>query len=255
MPEMSETAIAADAPPPWRATLLTLFPEMFPGPLGHSLAGKALRAGRWALDLVQIRDFGLGKQAQVDDEPFGGGAGLVMRADVLDVALSACDAAPGPLLYLTPRGAPLTQARVEALAAQPGLKLLCGRYEGVDQRLIEASGAEEVSLGDFILSGGEIAALALLDACIRLLPGVTGNPASLTEESFAAGLLEFPLYTRPRLWQQKSVPSVLLSGDHAAIAAWRLAQSEAVTQSRRPDLWAAYTRNKDSAGQSQDSSD
>jgi tRNA (guanine37-N1)-methyltransferase len=225
---------------PWRAVVLTLFPEMFPGPLGHSLVGRALERGDWALDAVNIRDFATDKHATVDDNPFGGGAGMVMRADVLDRALDAAADPRGPVIYLSPRGAPLTQDKVKALAAAPSVTLLCGRYEGIDHRLIEARELEEVSLGDFVLSGGETAALALLDACIRLLPGVLGAPESLAEESFEHGLLEYPHYTRPAEWQGRRVPDVLLSGNHAAIAAWRLAAAEAITKTRRPDLWAAY---------------
>jgi tRNA (guanine37-N1)-methyltransferase len=225
---------------PWRAVVLTLFPEMFPGPLGHSLAGRALERGDWVLDAVNIRDFATDRHATVDDNPFGGGAGMVMRADVLDRALESVADPRGPVIYLSPRGAPLSQDRVKSLAAGEAVTLLCGRYEGVDHRLIEARGLEEVSLGDFVLSGGETAALALLDACVRLLPGVLGAPESLAEESFERGLLEYPHYTRPAEWQGRRVPDVLLSGNHAAIAAWRLAQAEAITKIRRPDLWSAY---------------
>jgi tRNA (guanine37-N1)-methyltransferase len=226
--------------PPWRAVVLTLFPEMFPGPLGHSLAGRALERGDWALDAINIRDFATDKHSTVDDNPFGGGAGMVMRADVLDRALETVADPRGPVIYLSPRGAPLTQDRAKELAEAPAVTLLCGRYEGVDHRLIEARGLEEVSLGDFVLSGGETAALALLDACVRLLPGVLGAPESLAEESFERGLLEYPHYTRPAEWNGRRVPDVLLSGNHAAIAAWRLAQAEAITKTRRPDLWSAY---------------
>tara|TARA_R110002096_G_scaffold391699_2_gene586595 strand:+ start:53 stop:757 length:705 start_codon:yes stop_codon:yes gene_type:complete len=224
----------------WRAVVLTLFPEMFPGPLGHSLAGKALARGDWALDAVDIRGFAMDKHASVDDTPFGGGAGMVMRADVLDRALEEAADKRGPVIYLSPRGAPLTQARAKELAAEPAVTLLCGRYEGIDQRLIEARELEEISLGDFVLSGGEVAALAMLDACVRLLPGVLGAPKSLAEESFERGLLEYPHYTRPAEWNGRHVPDVLLSGNHAAIARWRLAQAEAITKARRPDLWSAY---------------
>lgn len=224
----------------WRAVVLTLFPEMFPGPLAHSLAGKALVRGDWALDAVNIRDHATDRHATVDDTPFGGGAGMVMRADVVDRALDAAADARGPVIYLSPRGAPLTQDRVRALAAEPAVTLLCGRYEGVDHRLIEERGLEEISIGDYVLSGGETAALVLLDACVRLLPGVLGDPDSLAEESFERGLLEYPHFTRPAEWKGRQVPDVLLSGNHAAIARWRLAQAEAVTKARRPDLWAAY---------------
>ncbi len=221
----------------WRATVFTLFPAMFPGPLGQSLAGKALESGRWALDVQDIRAAAAGRHRTVDDTPFGGGAGMVMRPDVLDAAIGPDDARP--LLYLSPRGAALTQARVRALASGPGVRLLCGRYEGVDQRLLDARGAEEVSIGDYVLSGGELPALVLLDACVRLLPGVMGAAASAEEESFSAGLLEYPHYTRPAEWQGRAVPDVLLSGHHGAIAAWRRTQAENLTRSRRPDLWDA----------------
>jgi tRNA (guanine37-N1)-methyltransferase len=221
----------------WRATVFTLFPAMFPGPLGQSLAGKAQEQGRWALDIRDIRDAASDKHRTVDDTPFGGGAGMVMRPDVLDAAIGPDD--ERPLLYLSPRGAPLTQARVRALAAGAGVRLLCGRYEGVDQRLLDARAAEEVSIGDYVLSGGELPALVLLDACVRLLPGVMGAATSADEESFSAGLLEYPHYTRPAEWRGRDVPTVLLSGHHAAIAAWRRHQAEALTQRRRPDLWQA----------------
>jgi len=231
---------------PWRATALTLFPEMFPGPLGHSLAGKALEAGLWSLEALDIRGFARDKHRTVDDAPFGGGAGMVMRADVVDAAIEAASAkkheSAGPLVYLTPRGVPLTQARAKALAAGPGVTLLCGRYEGVDQRVLDARDVEEISIGDFVLSGGEAAALIILDVCVRLLPGVMGGAESLDEESFENGLLEYPHYTRPRVWAGMEPPDVLLSGDHGRVAAWRREQSEAVTQQRRPDLWANYAR-------------
>ena len=223
----------------WRADILTLFPAMFPGPLGASLAGKALASGIWSCRATDIRGFGLGRHRSVDDTPFGGGAGMVLRPDVLDAAIAAV-ADERPLLVLTPRGAPLTQARVERLARGPGVVLLCGRFEGIDQRVLEARNAEELSIGDYVLSGGEIAALALLDATIRLLPGVMGAAASATEESFAAGLLEYPHYTRPAVWAERAVPEVLTSGDHAAIAAWRRAQASSITKIRRPDLYAQY---------------
>jgi tRNA (guanine37-N1)-methyltransferase len=228
----------------WRADILTLFPAMFPGPLGESLAGKALGAGIWSCKATDIRAFGLGKHRAVDDTPFGGGAGMVMRADVLDAAIgSVADALPlekRPLIVLTPRGTPLTQKRVQELAAGPGVILLCGRFEGIDQRVIEARNAEEISIGDYILSGGEIAALALLDAAIRLLPGVMGTAESATEESFCAGLLEYPHYTRPALWADRAVPEPLTSGNHQAIAAWRHSQAASVTKIRRPDLYDQY---------------
>ena len=224
----------------WQATILTLFPEMFPGPLGLSLAGKALERGVWSLEAVDIRGFATDRHKTVDDTPFGGGAGMVMRPDVVDAAFEAVAGRPGPAIYLTPRGRVLDQARVKDLAAGGGLSILCGRYEGVDQRVVDARGLEEVSLGDFVLSGGEPAAIALLDACVRLLPGVVGAAEGLSEESFEQGLLEYPHYTRPQDWQGRGVPEVLLSGHHAQIRAWRLAQSERITQERRPDLWARH---------------
>ena len=226
---------------PWHATILTLFPEMFPGSLGHSLAGRALREGIWALDSLQIRDFATDKHRTVDDTPCGGGAGMVMRPDVVDAACAGAGIGERTLVYLTPRGAPLTQAMVREFAAGPGVVLLCGRYEGVDQRVVEARGMREVSVGDFVLSGGEPAALVLLDACIRLLPGVMGAAASADEESFSAGLLEYPHFTRPVEWQGRAVPPVLLSGHHAEITRWRHAEAERLTRERRPDLWNQYT--------------
>ncbi len=223
---------------PWAATVLTIFPAMFPGPLGESLAGRALREGRWRLEAVNPRDFAGDRHRTVDDVPFGGGAGMVMRPDILAAAVDATVAAgaPGPLLYLSPRGEPLRQPLVRELAAGPGVVLLCGRYEGVDHRLVEARGFREVSLGDFVLSGGELAAMALVDACVRLLPGVVGTAASVEEDSFTHGLLEYPHYTRPQVWEGRGVPEVLLSGHHARIDAWRREQSLALTKSRRPDL-------------------
>ena len=227
----------------WSATVLTLFPEMFPGPLGQSLSGKAMDNGTWSLETLDIRGFTSDKHASVDDTPFGGGPGMVMRADVVDAALreardnSADDRA---LIYLTPRGRPITQTRVRALAEGPGVVLLCGRYEGIDQRVIDEWEPEELSIGDFVLSGGEPAALTLIDACVRLLPGVMGSGASPEEESFEGGLLEYPHYTRPREWHDREVPDVLLSGHHEKIEAWRRAEAEVVTKERRPDLWAAY---------------
>ncbi len=222
----------------WTATVLTIFPEMFPGPLGVSLAGKALARGSWRLDPVDLRRFATDRHQTVDDTPFGGGAGMVMRPDIVAAAVDAlqADGAPGLLVYLSPRGEPLRQALVAELAAGPGVVLLCGRYEGVDHRVIEARGFREVSLGDFVLSGGELAAMTLIDACVRLLPGVVGDAASLAEESFAAGLLEYPHYTRPQVWEGRAVPDVLLSGHHARIDAWRHEQALAITKSRRPDL-------------------
>lgn len=223
----------------WAATVLTLFPEMFPGSLGHSLAGRALGDGAWSLETVNIRDFGRGRHAQVDDTPSGGGAGMVMRADVLADAVDAACGADDlrPRLYMSPRGRPLNQARVRDLAAGSGAVILCGRFEGVDERLIEGRNFEEVSLGDFVLSGGEPAALALMDAVIRLLPGVMGADASGEDESFEAGLLEYPHYTRPQVWEGREIPEILTSGDHGRVEQWRRAQSEALTKERRPDLW------------------
>ncbi len=256
----------------WRSLVLTLFPEMFPGPLGQSLAGKALDTGLWALDLLDIREFARDKHRSVDDTPFGGGAGMVMRPDVVDAALrQARDSWSGqdvgnqhlagqlrdgetgpereaPVLYLSPRGRLLTQDLVRNLAAGPGVTLLCGRYEGVDERVLEAHDILEVSVGDYILSGGETAALVLMDAVVRLLPGVMGNEASPGEESFGAegfeGLLEYPLYTRPADWQGRMVPEVLISGHHEKIRLWRRAQAEEITKRRRPDLWARYTKDR-----------
>ena len=220
----------------WVATVLTLFPEMFPGTLGCSLAGKALSDGLWRLETVDIRGFARDKHRTVDDAPFGGGPGMVMRPDVLDRAIAEA-AGPGPVVYLSPRGRLIDQPRVKALAAGPGVTLLCGRYEGVDERVIEARGVEELSLGDFVLSGGEPAAIALIDACVRLLPGVVGDEATLAEESFEDGLLEYPHYTRPQDWEGRAVPDVLLSGHHDRIRQWRQEQRERVTRERRPDLW------------------
>ena len=224
------------------ATILTLYPEMFPGPLGHSLAGRALGEGRWSCHPIQIRDFATDKHRSVDDTPAGGGAGMVMRADVLAAAVDhAAALRPGvPVLAMTPRGAPLTQARVRQLAAGPGVTILCGRFEGMDERLFEARAIEQVSIGDYVLSGGEMGALVLLDACIRLLPGVMGAASSGDEESFESGLLEYPQYTRPQMWEGRTIPEVLRSGDHAKVAAWRKAMSEADTRLRRPDLWERH---------------
>ena len=225
----------------WRATVLTLFPDMFPGPLGLSLAGKALGAGLWQLDPVDIRAHATDKHRTVDDTPAGGGPGMVMKADVVARAVDAAAAGDGrPRLLMSPRGAPLTQRRVEALALGPGAVILCGRFEGVDERVIEARQFEELSVGDYVLSGGEIAAFALIDACVRLLPGVMGKGASAAEESFAQGLLEYPQYTRPQLFEGRAIPDVLVSGDHARIEAWRRAEAERLTRDHRPDLWAAY---------------
>jgi tRNA (guanine37-N1)-methyltransferase len=226
----------------WRASVLTIFPEMFPGPLGVSLAGKALATGVWALDVADIRDFATDKHRSVDDTPAGGGSGMVMKADVLGRAIDAGGADARPRLLMSPRGIPLTQARVEALTVGPGVVLVCGRFEGVDERVIAARGLQEVSIGDYVLSGGEIAATALLDACVRLLPGVMGAEASSAEESFADGLLEYPHYTRPQVWEGRPIPDVLTSGDHGKIDAWRRAEAERLTRERRPDLWAAFLR-------------
>ena len=226
----------------WRASILTIFPEMFPGPLGASLAGKALAAGLWTLEAVDIRAHATDKHRSVDDTPAGGGPGMVMRPDVLARAVDATAPAgdPRPHLVMSPRGVPLTQARVAALANGPGAVILCGRFEGIDERLIEGRGFEEVSIGDYVLSGGEIAAFVLLDACVRLLPGVMGKEASGLEESFSHGLLEYPQYTRPQVWEGRSIPAVLTGGDHAKVSAWRRAEAERLTRARRPDLWAAH---------------
>jgi tRNA (guanine37-N1)-methyltransferase len=223
----------------WRASVLTLFPEMFPGPLGHSLAGKAMENGIWGLNTIQIRDFASDRHRSVDDTPFGGGAGMVLRPDVIDAAVDKV-ADGRSVLCLTPRGRRFSQSDAVRLVAGEGVILLCGRYEGIDQRVIDARGMEEVSLGDFVLSGGEPAALALLDAIVRLLPGVMGAADSASDESFSHGLLEYPHYTRPAEWHGHRVPDVLLSGHHGAVAAWRHEQSERITQERRPDLWASY---------------
>lgn len=234
---------------PWRATVLTLFPEMFPGPLGVSLAGKALASGLWALEARDIRDSATDRHRSVDDTPAGGGPGMVLRADVLADAIDAAEIAPDrpkdrPRLLMSPRGRPLTQSRVVELAAGPGPLIVCGRFEGVDQRVIEARRLEEVSVGDYVLSGGEIAAMALIDACVRLLPGVMGKLASGADESFSDGLLEYPQYTRPQEFEGRPIPETLLSGDHARVAAWRRAEAEALTRARRPDLSAARTKGQ-----------
>jgi tRNA (guanine37-N1)-methyltransferase len=227
----------ADVRTPWRATVLTLFPEMFPGPLGVSLAGKALASGLWTLEARDIRDSATDRHRSVDDTPAGGGPGMVLRADVLAAAIDAANITPErPRLLMSPRGRPLTQSRVGELAAGPGPLIVCGRFEGIDQRVIEARRLEEVSIGDYVLSGGEIAAMAVIDACVRLLPGVMGKLASGADESFSDGLLEYPQYTRPQEFEGQPIPEVLLSGDHARVAAWRLAEAEALTRARRPDL-------------------
>jgi tRNA (guanine37-N1)-methyltransferase len=229
---------------PWAATVLTLFEEMFPGSLGYSLAGQGLKDGIWTLETLDIRSFASDKHRSVDDTPFGGGPGMVMRADVIDMAIEENKAQnpDRPLIYLSPRGRPLEQERVRELAAGPGLTLLCGRYEGVDERLREIHEIQEISLGDFVLSGGEPAAIAVIDACVRLLPGIMGSVASELEESFEQGLLEYPHYTRPQTWRGIEVPKVLLSGNHGKIADWRKRQSEEITRERRPDLWNRYVK-------------
>ncbi len=224
----------------WRATVLTLFPELFPGPLDASVLGRGRAEGSWALETVNIRDFSDNKYGSVDDTPAGGGAGLVMRADILAAAIDSVDRAGRPLICLTPRGAPLTQGRARTLSEGAGLIALCGRFEGIDERIFEARGIEEVSIGDFVLAGGEIAAMALIEACVRLLPGVLGSPSSLGEESFEGGLLEYPQYTRPREFEGRAVPDVLLSGDHQKIAEWRRKMAEDITRARRPDLFERF---------------
>ncbi|MET0668007.1 MAG: tRNA (guanosine(37)-N1)-methyltransferase TrmD [Xanthobacteraceae bacterium] len=224
----------------WRATVLTIFPGMFPGPLGVSLAGKALGSGLWALDTMDIRAFAADKHRTVDDTPAGGGPGMVMKADVLARAIDAAPADRRPRLLMSPRGAPLTQQRVTALAKGEGAVILCGRFEGVDERLIAARQLEEVSIGDYVLSGGEVAAMVLIDACVRLIPGVMGKEASGTDESFAGGLLEYPQYTRPSTFEDRPIPDVLTGGDHAKVEAWRRTEAEKLTRERRPDLWRAY---------------
>jgi tRNA (guanine37-N1)-methyltransferase len=240
------TASPSDqAPAPsriWRATVLTLFPEMFPGPLGISLAGKALSSGLWALEARDIRASATDRHRSVDDTPAGGGPGMVLRADVLARAIDAVEAAADrPRLLMSPRGTPFTQKRAAELAAGPGPLIVCGRFEGVDQRVIDARRLEEISIGDYVLSGGEIAAMALLDACVRLLPGVMGKLSSGEDESFSDGLLEYPQYTRPQEFEGRPIPAILLSGDHAKVAEWRLKEAEALTRTRRPDLWLAKT--------------
>lgn len=236
----------------WQAQILTLFPEMFPGPLGQSLAGKALDGGLWGMDVMNIRDHAPGKHRNVDDTPAGGGPGMVMRADILGTALDAAhDKRPDgtteeewPVVYLSPRGRLLDQEMVREFSAQKGITLLCGRFEGVDERVLETRNVREVSLGDFVLSGGEVAALALMDAVVRLLPGVIGEPETLDEESFQMGLLEYPHYTRPREWEGREIPEVLMSGHHGKIKEWRLNEAEKITRERRPDLWKSYLRRK-----------
>jgi tRNA (guanine37-N1)-methyltransferase len=231
----------------FRAQILTLYPEIFPGPLGTSLAGRALAEGKWACDPIHIRDFATDRHRTVDDTPAGGGAGMVLRPDILGLAIDhALEKAPDlPVIAMTPRGAPITQARVRALAAGPGATILCGRFEGFDERIFDARPIEQISMGDIILSGGEMGALMLLDACIRLLPGVMGAASSGDEESFEGGLLEYPHYTRPALWEGRTIPEVLRSGDHAKIAAWRKQRAEEDTRLRRPDLWERHIGVRD----------
>jgi tRNA (guanine37-N1)-methyltransferase len=223
----------------WRATVLTIFPELFPGPLGASLAGRAAEKGLWSLEAIDIRGFAADVHRSVDDTPAGGGPGMIMKADVLARAIDAV-ADERPRLLMSPRGERLTQAQVGDLAKGGGIVAVCGRFEGVDERVIVGRGLKEVSIGDYILSGGEIAAMALIDACVRLIPGVMGKAASAAEESFAIGLVEYPQFTRPQVWEDRAIPPVLLSGDHARVEAWRRAEAERMTQERRPDLWAAY---------------
>ena len=231
-----------ETPTIWRATVLTLFPDMFPGPLGVSLAGKALATGLWALEARDIRDSATDRHRSVDDTPAGGGPGMVLRADILAAAIDAANIAGGrPRLLMSPRGRPLTQSLARELADSPGPLIVCGRFEGVDQRVIDARNLEEVSIGDYVLSGGEIAAMAVIDACVRLLPGVMGKAESASEESFSTPLLEYPQYTRPQLFEGHPIPEILTSGDHAKVAAWRTAEAEALTRARRPDLWAQRT--------------
>jgi tRNA (guanine37-N1)-methyltransferase len=236
----------SDGRPPWRVMMLTLFPEMFPGPLGHSLSGQALQAGIWSLATVGIREFGLGRHRAVDDTPAGGGAGMVMRADVLAAVIdhARADAPDVPLLYLSPRGERFDQALARELAGGPGVLLLAGRFEGIDERVIAARQMREVSIGDYVLSGGELPAMVLIDACVRLLPGVVGATRSLSEESFETGLLEYPHYTKPREWEGRQIPEVLLSGDHKKIAEWRHTEAERLTRARRPDLLAPNSLGK-----------
>lgn len=231
--------------PPWTAHILTILPEIFPGPLCASLIGRALDQGVWALDVMDIRDFAHDKHRSVDDTPAGGGPGMVMRADVIGPALGAArEKSPdAPLIYLSPRGTPLTQAKALELSSGPGVSLLCGRFEGLDQRVLDAHEIEEISIGDYVLAGGEVAACVLIEACVRLLPDVIGDAESLVSESFEQGLLEYPQYTRPREWEGRETPEVLLSGDHKKIAEWRLEQSKKITKERRPDLWELWDKS------------
>ena len=239
---------------PWAAHVLTLFPEMFPGPLGVSLIGRALDQGLWGLQITNIRDFATDRHRSVDDTPAGGGPGMVLRADVIAAALDATARSDRPALYLSPRGRPFNQAMARQFAGGAGVTLVCGRFEGIDERVLQARDIEEVSLGDFVLSGGEIAAMALIDACVRLIPRVLGNAESPVEESFSSGLLEYPQYTRPTEWEGLTIPEVLLSGHHGRIAEWRLAQAQRLTKERRPDLWrtcAANNAQPDPAGEAE----
>jgi len=231
----------------WRATVLTIFPEMFPGPLGASLAGKANLNGLWSLAAVDIRDFAGDRHRTVDDTPAGGGPGMIMKVDVLGRAIDAAASDDRPRLLMSPRGRPLTQARVRELAQGPGILAVCGRFEGVDERIIAGRGLIEVSIGDYVLSGGELAAMVLIDACLRLIPGVMGKEASGADESFSVNLVEYPQFTRPQLWEGHAIPEVLISGDHQKVDAWRRAEAERLTRERRPDLWAAYVANQESA--------
>jgi len=231
----------------YRASILTLFPEAFPGILGTSIIGRAMENDIWSLEALDIREFSDHKHRSVDDTPAGGGAGMVLRPDVVASAVDAVERKDRPLIYLSPRGKTLTQARVRQLSAEPGVILICGRFEGLDERVIEARDIEEVSIGDYVLAGGEVAAMVLLEAVVRLLPGVAGNQGSLEDESFESGLLEYPQYTRPRVWEDRAIPDVLLSGDHGAVEKWRRAEAERLTRTRRPDLWKAFERKDDQA--------
>jgi tRNA (guanine37-N1)-methyltransferase len=231
----------------WHATILTIFPEMFPGPLGTSLAGKASAKGLWSLTAVDIRDFATDRHRMVDDTPAGGGPGMIMKADVLGRAIDAAASDDRPCLLMSPRGAPLTQAHVREFARGPGVVAVCGRFEGVDERVIEGRGLIEVSIGDYVLSGGELAAMVLIDACVRLIPGVMGKETSGIEESFSTHLIEYPQFTRPQVWEGRTIPDVLLSGDHGKVDAWRRAEAERMTRQRRPDLWEAYRAATDSS--------
>lgn len=251
-PLLNPRAMTASAPiTPWTASVLTLFPEAFPGPLGVSLIGTAAKDGKWALETVDIREFSRHKHRSVDDTPAGGGAGMVLRPDVaaeaIDTVQSRWQGEKRPLIYLTPRGRPLSQSRVREWADGPGVVLFCGRFEGLDQRVIEGREMEEVSVGDAVLAGGEAPAQVLIEACVRLLPGVLGDPMSAEDESFEGDLLEYPHYTRPRVWEDREIPEVLLSGHHGRIEAWRREEAEEITKRRRPDLWDRYKRRKETA--------